>query len=172
MDSTRDEPVDDAVDREERPLQQYTLARVRAALEPLPADLREVIVLREIEGMSYKEIAAILRISIGGVMSRLAHARERLMAVLKLAPDGDAAVRCEDVGRDLNAHVDREFGTESAIVVGDHLSGCAACRQRVAEREALGRLVRSAPYYSAPDRLRARVLEQPIRSDSVRRFLT
>ena len=168
MDSTRDDPVDDAVDQEERPLQQHTLARVRAALEPLPVDRREVIVLREIEGMSYKDIAAVLRIPIGGVMSRLAHARERLMAVLKLAPDGDAPVRCEDAGRDRDAHVDREFGTESAIVVGDHLSGCAACRQRVAEREVLRRLVRSAPYYSAPDRLRARVSEQPTRSSSVR----
>jgi anti-sigma factor (TIGR02949 family) len=85
---------------------------------------------------------------------------------------GDAAVSCEDVGRDLDAHVDREFGTESTIVVGDHLSGCATCRQRVAEREALRRLVRSAPYYSAPERLRARVLEQAIRSDWVRHFLT
>jgi hypothetical protein len=172
MDRTRDEPIDDAVDQEERPLQQRTLARVRAALELLPVDLREVIVLREIEGMSYKEIAAVLRIPIGGVMSRLARARERLVAVLKLAAHGDAAVSCEDVGRDLDAHVDREFGAESTIVVGDHLSGCAACRQRVAERKALGQLVRSAPYYSAPDRLRARVLEQPTRSDSVRHFLT
>src|SRR6266487_3160386 len=101
MDSTRDEPIDDAVDQEERPLQQRTLARVRAALELLPVDLREVIVLREIEGMSYKDIAAVLRIPIGGVMSRLARARERLVAVLKLAAHGDAAVSCEDIGRDL-----------------------------------------------------------------------
>jgi RNA polymerase sigma-70 factor (ECF subfamily) len=57
--------------------------RVRAALEQLPADFREVIVLREIEGLSYKEIAMVVRVPMGTVMSRLARARERLLAVLK-----------------------------------------------------------------------------------------
>ena len=55
-----------------------------AAIEQLPVDFREVIVLREIEGLSYKEIAAVVGVPIGTVMSRLARARERLLAVLKL----------------------------------------------------------------------------------------
>jgi RNA polymerase sigma-70 factor (ECF subfamily) len=57
---------------------------VRAALERLPVDFREVIVLREIEGLSYKEIAAVVCVPIGTVMSRLARARERLAGALKL----------------------------------------------------------------------------------------
>jgi RNA polymerase sigma factor (sigma-70 family) len=85
LDSARDERPDDALDPEERLLQQHTVARVRAALEQLPVDFREVIVLREIEGLSYKEIAAVVRVPIGTVMSRLARARERLLAVLKPA---------------------------------------------------------------------------------------
>ena len=79
---------------------------------------------------------------------------------------------CEHVERDLDAYLDRELDAESAMDVRGHLSECAACRRRVAEREALGRLVRAAPYYSAPDRLRARVLAQTTRSRSVRRVLT
>jgi RNA polymerase sigma-70 factor (ECF subfamily) len=79
-----DEPPDIALDPEERLLQQHTVAIVRAALERLPVDFREVIVLREFEGMSYKEIAAVIQVPIGTVMSRLARARERLMAVLTL----------------------------------------------------------------------------------------
>ena len=43
---------------------------------------------------------------------------------------------CEHVERDLDAYLDRELDTESATAVRVHLSGCAACRRRVAEREA------------------------------------
>ena len=82
LEDAQDERPDDALDPEERLLQQYTVARVRAALEQLPVDFREVVVLREIEGLSYKEIAAIVRVPLGTVMSRLARARERLLVML------------------------------------------------------------------------------------------
>jgi RNA polymerase sigma-70 factor (ECF subfamily) len=52
------------------------------ALDRLPADLREVIVLREIEGLSYKEIGDVVDVPIGTVMSRLSRARRRLQAAL------------------------------------------------------------------------------------------
>jgi len=52
------------------------------AFEALPLPFREVIVLREIEGMSYKEIAAIVGIPLGTVMSRLARARRHLQEFL------------------------------------------------------------------------------------------
>jgi RNA polymerase sigma-70 factor (ECF subfamily) len=79
------DPPDGALDPEEQLLQQHAVARVRRALEQLPADAREVLVLREMEGLSYKEIAAVLQVPIGTVMSRLARARERLLAVLNLS---------------------------------------------------------------------------------------
>ena len=81
----QDQWPDTALDPEERLLQQHTVALVRAALDQLPVDFREVIVLREIEGLSYKEIAAVVGVPIGTVMSRLARARERLHTILKLA---------------------------------------------------------------------------------------
>ena len=85
LDNTSADPPDTSLDPEARLLQQHAVARVREALEQLPADFREVLVLREIEGMSYKEIAAIVRVPIGTVMSRLARARDRLAAILKPA---------------------------------------------------------------------------------------
>ena len=78
-----DAPPDDALDPEARLLQQRDVARVREALDQLPIDFREVLVLREIEGMSYKEIAEVVQVPIGTVMSRIARARDRLAAVLK-----------------------------------------------------------------------------------------
>jgi len=55
---------------------------LRAALEDLAVEFREAIVLREMEGLSYKEIADIAGIPIGTVMSRLARARKQLQIYL------------------------------------------------------------------------------------------
>jgi RNA polymerase sigma factor (sigma-70 family) len=58
---------------------------LRRALEELPDVFREALVLREIEGMSYKEIADVTSVSLGTVMSRLARARTRLRESLSLS---------------------------------------------------------------------------------------
>lgn len=52
--------------------------RLRAALDALPPRQRAVLALRELEGLSYEEIAAAVKIPIGTVMSRLYHARRQL----------------------------------------------------------------------------------------------
>ncbi|HSV13535.1 MAG TPA: sigma-70 family RNA polymerase sigma factor, partial [Tepidisphaeraceae bacterium] len=56
--------------------------RVRAAIEELPDGIREVIVLREMEELSYKEVAAVVGVPIGTIMSRLARGRQRLQQLL------------------------------------------------------------------------------------------
>jgi RNA polymerase sigma-70 factor (ECF subfamily) len=56
---------------------------VRRALERLAPEFREVIVLRELEGLSYKEIAQVTGSPVGTVMSRLARARQRLLEALE-----------------------------------------------------------------------------------------
>ncbi len=58
------------------------------ALEALPVEFREVVVLRELEGLSYKEIAAITEVPLGTVMSRLARARKRLQQCLAARAQG------------------------------------------------------------------------------------
>ncbi|MGU7778852.1 sigma-70 family RNA polymerase sigma factor [Burkholderia sp. PU8-34] len=56
--------------------------RVTKALGRLSVEHREVIVLREIEGLSYKEIASVVGVPIGTVMSRLGRGRQQLAAIL------------------------------------------------------------------------------------------
>jgi RNA polymerase sigma-70 factor (ECF subfamily) len=58
--------------------QRESIQMLRQALEKLPPEFREVIVLRELEGLSYKDIAGIAGVPLGTVMSRLARARKRL----------------------------------------------------------------------------------------------
>ena len=59
-------------------LQEESGALVRKAMTELPTNLREVLILRELEGMSYREIAEITGVPIGTVMSSLSRARGRL----------------------------------------------------------------------------------------------
>ena len=60
---------------------------LKQALEELPVEFREAVILRELEGLSYKEIANIAGVPVGTVMSRLARARKRLQ--LRLTARGE-----------------------------------------------------------------------------------
>jgi RNA polymerase sigma-70 factor (ECF subfamily) len=62
--------------------QSETRERVEAALRQLPAPYRTVVVLREIEGFAYEEIAEILNVNLGTVKSRLTRGRSALRALL------------------------------------------------------------------------------------------
>ncbi len=57
-------------------------AQLEAAIAVLPTAFREALVLRDIQGLSYREIAAVTGVPIGTVMSRLARGRSRLIGVL------------------------------------------------------------------------------------------
>jgi len=66
-------------------------------------------------------------------------------------------VNCPEVDGVIDAYTDNELGSDEAAGVRAHLDVCQACRQRVAARASLGRLIRRVPYYTAPDRVRVAV---------------
>jgi len=70
------------IDPEARLLRQADREMIRQALAELPVEFREVIVLREFEQLSYKEIASVAEIPVGTVMSRLARGRQQLQQSL------------------------------------------------------------------------------------------
>jgi RNA polymerase sigma-70 factor (ECF subfamily) len=69
-------------DPAENLLRRELAGRMEAALAELPVIHREILVLREVEGLSYEELAARLGIQKGTVMSRLFHARKKMQAAL------------------------------------------------------------------------------------------
>jgi RNA polymerase sigma-70 factor, ECF subfamily len=82
VDGETDANADNVPDPESALIQNADRDMLRAALEDLAVEFREAIVLRELEGLSYKEIADIAGVPIGTVMSRLARARKRLQSYL------------------------------------------------------------------------------------------
>jgi RNA polymerase sigma factor (sigma-70 family) len=73
------EVADPADDPEATLARRQQVERLDLALAALPIDLRECLVLRELEGLSYKQIAEVAGVPIGTVMSRLARARAALL---------------------------------------------------------------------------------------------
>ena len=81
LDSTENSavvPTDPASDAHEVYVSKVEQEQVRAAIQQLPVEFREIIILREYEELSYQEIARVLNCPPGTVMSRLARARLRL----------------------------------------------------------------------------------------------
>lgn len=100
-----EEAPDDALDRSQ------LRDAVARAITALPDAARETLILREVEGLSYSEIAEALDIPKGTVMSRLHYARRRVQEILReagMAGEFDAQPRSEDADGDPTAGGDDE----------------------------------------------------------------
>jgi RNA polymerase sigma factor (sigma-70 family) len=80
--SLGDQEPDDAPSPEEHAIRANEIARLREAVEAMPEPFREAIVLRELEDLSYAEIAQITGVPVGTVMSRLSRGRTILATIL------------------------------------------------------------------------------------------
>jgi len=82
LDDELPEVRSDDMNPEAQLLQKGDAQMLRQAVEELPLEFREVLVLRELDEMSYKQIAVVADLPLGTVMSRLARARKRLQQIL------------------------------------------------------------------------------------------
>jgi RNA polymerase sigma factor (sigma-70 family) len=94
-DDSEDNAIDNVPSDEDNPetslLRQAESGAVRGVLNRLPRALREILVLRELEGLSYRQIAEIAGLPIGTVMSRLARARTQFESAWRRHDTNDAA---------------------------------------------------------------------------------
>jgi RNA polymerase sigma-70 factor (ECF subfamily) len=88
--------VEQSEDSHDHYVSKLEAEEVRAAIQELPVDFREIILLREYEDLSYQEIASVMGCRVGTVMSRLARARAKLRDLLCTRRTGFAgSERCK-----------------------------------------------------------------------------
>ena len=86
LDGTEDlriEPTGQEVEPGERAHQREFLARVRECVQELPPEFRQAVILRDMEGLSYEEVAEVLEVPAGTVRSRIHRGRLILQQKLK-----------------------------------------------------------------------------------------
>jgi len=100
LEEDKQQIAEDAPDPEQILLRETDRQQLRSALRQLPKEFLEVIVLREFEELSYKEIAQVMQVPSGTVMSRLARARKRLFKILSECQNNATATQvtvcCKD----------------------------------------------------------------------------
>jgi RNA polymerase sigma-70 factor (ECF subfamily) len=109
------------------------LGRAIAALEP---PYREVLLLRDVEGLTAPQVAEVLGLSVQAVKSRLHRARlslrETLAPVLGIEPSPEPSPEpsgaCPDVLMTLSQHLEDEISADQCAEMERHLEGCARCR--------------------------------------------
>jgi len=112
-------------------------AALASAIGALPSEAREAIVLRDVEGLSAEEAAAVIGIEVGALKSRLHRARIQLRAELSAllgesVPDGDEGgagpTPCPDLAHELSAYVSAEIDQATCAHIERHLASCPSCR--------------------------------------------
>ena len=115
---------------------------MQAALDSLAPDFRAAVVLCDIEGLTYEEIAAILDVPMGTVRSRIHRGRSQLRAALPHLDPARRSHASDRRGRVVNGHlgdraaayVDGALGPEETTRAEAHLAACPSCRAKVAEQ--------------------------------------
>ncbi len=138
-------------------------AALAAALHRLSEEHREVLLLRDGEGLAANEVAQVLGISIDAVKSRLHRARltlrNELLPLLGERPAGrdDRRGRCPDVLTTYSRHLEGEIGAEVCRQMEQHLAGCRHCTNACASLKKSLAICSTSPGTAVPEDVQARV---------------
>lgn len=171
------EPPDPNPDPEQQTLGRELDALLHAALSALPVSQREVLVLRDIEGLTAPEVAQVLGLSVEAVKSRLHRARLALRQALvpsrgtAAAPHDPPAEGCPDVLTLLSRHLEGEIDRATCAEMEAHLDRCRPCRDACESLRRMLTLCRAVPTPDVPPAVQAavraairRLLEQEARA--------
>jgi RNA polymerase sigma-70 factor (ECF subfamily) len=134
-------------------------AALAAAIGALPPDFREALVLRDVEGLSAEEAAAIVGVEVGALKSRLHRARAQLRTELA-ALLGDAEVGpapCPELAQELTAYAAAEIDQAACVRIEDHLARCSRCAGACDTLKRTVSLCRRIPGGEVPAPVRAAV---------------
>jgi RNA polymerase sigma-70 factor, ECF subfamily len=102
--------------------------RLASAIARLTADQREVLILRDVEGLSAEQAAQVAGIEVGALKSRLHRARIALRAELASALGDDTlAEPCPELAHELSAYAGAEIDQATCVQIERHLTTCARC---------------------------------------------
>lgn len=130
IDEHAPEPRDLSASPEERAADRELALALTRALDALPEEHREVIVLRDIEGLSASEAAASLGVSVDAVKSRLHRARESLRTALAPLLESDAPApssSCPEVATLWSKKLEGDLAQSDCAQMEQHLESCPAC---------------------------------------------
>jgi RNA polymerase sigma-70 factor, ECF subfamily len=155
------QPIDEAVvDRAPEPdvavHARQIGAALAAAIAGLPAEQREAVVLRDVEGLSASEAAAVIGVEVGALKSRLHRARmalrERLAGLVERTEDP-----CPALADEVSAYAAAEIDQATCARIEAHLASCPRCSQACEALKRTVSLCKSIPGESVPERVRMQV---------------
>jgi RNA polymerase sigma-70 factor (ECF subfamily) len=147
------------------PEDQARLSEVRAAvwhiIHQLPDNYRQILILREIDGLAYKEIAAVLGISLDNVRVTLHRARLQFRDLYELhVMTQEGRLACQELDDLLSAYVDDELDRSARKRVKAHIKVCPACQKKRRDLLAVGGLLAALAPVFPPLTLHTRFLNR------------
>lgn len=129
------------------------------AITGLPAEQREVLVLRDVEGLTAEEAARVVGIEVGALKSRLHRARTALRETLVGVLDARQTEPCLELAHELSAYAGAEIDQTTCAKIESHLAHCEQCAGACDALRRTVSLCRSIPGGHVPGPVRTAVRE-------------
>ena len=153
------EALDQGRDPEKTLADREVGAALEAAIASLEPEYREVLLLRDVEGLSAAEVAEVTALSVPAVKSRLHRARaavrERLAPLLAPLPaqPSQGAGLCPDVVELISRHLEGDIGRDTCAEMERHVAACSGCHAACESLRQTLRLCESTPVPEVPEAL-------------------